>query len=312
MDKRPQLLMVDGKLVPYESATVHVLSTAFKYGTIVFEGLRAYWSEGRGELYIFRTDDHFRRLFESAAPMGIAIPGDISVLREQLLTLIRANELREDLHLRVQAFVTEDDGRMASVKPVSVTMAALPMGRYFGKEGLSVGVSSWIRISEQSMPPRIKAVPNYHNSRLAVLEAKRCGYDDAILLNQFGKVTEGPGYNIFVVRRGVLCTPPVTDSILEGITRDSVIRIARDSFKMEVRERSIDRSELYSADEIFFCGSAAELTPICSVDGISVADGRPGSLTIALRARYHDIASGDTEDPYSWTTGVYKVPVPTA
>lgn len=306
MDTRhPRFLLLNGQLVEYEHARVHVLSTAFKYGAIVFEGLRAYWNDARQELYGFRLDDHLRRLVMS---MKISrIPGDHDVVayREALLDLIRANDLREDLHMRVQAFVDTDDGGLASSEPVSISMAAMPMGRYFRSDGLHVCVSSWTRISDNSMPPRVKAVPNYQNSRLALLQARIDGYEDAILLSSDGKVTEGPGYSIFMVRDGQLCTPPVTAGILESITRDSVIRLATAKAGITVQEREIDRTELYVADELFFCGSAAEVTPVLSVDRHAVGDGTPGACTRRLRELYLEAARGKAPDEHDWLTPVY-------
>lgn len=301
----PRYLLLDGKLVPYADARVHVLSAAFKYGIIVFEGLRAYWNEAKGELYGFRFDDHFERLLRSLKVMRLASPLPAAAYTDAMVRLIRENELRTDLHLRAQVFVNEDDGRIGATAPVSFAMAAMPMERYHGKDGLSVQISSWTRISERDLPPRIKAVPNYHNSRLALLQAKLDGYDDAILLGPDGKVTEGPGYNLFMVRGGSLVTPSTTDGILEGITRDSILELARDMGVPTV-ERSIDRTELYLADEIFFCGSAAEVTPITSVDRHVVGSGGPGRVSLELRERFLSTARGERDDARAWLTRIYN------
>lgn len=288
----------------YDEARVHVLSTAFKYGAIVFEGLRAYWSEGRSQLYGFRLDDHMRRLTQSMSACRMESRFTPAQYCDDLLRLIRANDLREDLHMRVLAFVDEDDGKLASTGPISVAMAAIPMGRFF-QSNLRVTVSSWTRVSEQSMPPRIKAAANYHNSRLALLEAKANGFDDAILMTASGKVAEGPGYNLFVVRNGRLLTPPVTDSILEGITRDSLMRLGRTRLNVEVEERSVDRTELYIADELFFCGSSSEVTPIVAVDGHRVGTGEAGEITTALRAEFMAIARAELPDEFGWLQPIY-------
>ncbi len=305
MDKKfPKYLLRNGELVEYERATVHILSTAMKYGAIVFEGFRAYWNESERELYGFRLHDHFKRLVGS---MRIArIPGatDVDAYVEALVGLIRANDLREDLHMRVQVFVEAEDGLLSSTEPVTVTMAAMPMARYFHREGLHVQVSSWTRVSDRGMPPRVKAVPNYHNSRLALLQAKVDGYDDAILLTQEGRVAEGPGYTLFMFRDGDLVTPPITDGILEGITRDSVIKLSRKA-GLKVVERSIDRTELYLAQELFFCGSAAEVTPILSVDRHDIGDGKPGTRTLQLLEAFREAAGGGVPDDEGWRTPVY-------
>src|SRR6267142_5412626 len=194
MSPRPSLLLLNAKLIPYEDARVHVLSSAFKYGIAVYEGLRAYANSRTNELYGFRLREHFERLLRSMKVARMSTTFSAEDFQRQLIDLVRANKLHEDLHMRVQAYVDEDDGRIGSTEPVSVAMAAIPMGRYFAKEGVHVQVSSWTRISEANLPPRIKAAANYHNSRLALLQAKADGYDDAVLLGANGKVTEGPGY----------------------------------------------------------------------------------------------------------------------
>lgn len=305
MSDRPRLLYLNGRLVPYADARVHVLSSAFKYAIVVFEGLRAYWSEDRHELYGFRFRAHFDRLLRSMEVARMEAGSSAAELEGSLIDLIRANDLEEDLHLRVLVFVDEDDGRMGSVAPISVAMAAMPMRRYFAREGVHVQISSWTRISEADMPPRVKASANYHNSRLALLQAKADGYDDAVFLGPNRKVAEGPGYNILAVLEDSLVTPPESDGILPGITRDSLIRIARD-LGMTVAERSIDRTELYVADELFFCGSAAEVTPILSVDRHIVGTGRPGRITSLLRERYVAAARGDVPAYQEWLTPVYQ------
>jgi len=306
MEKRhPGFLLFNGELVEYDRARVHVLRTAFKYGAIVFEGFRAYWNEGQRELYGFRLQDHFSRLLASMKITRMPSNYGVDAYVDDLLRLMRANELREDLHMRVAAFVDADDGSLASTEPVAVSMAAMPMGRYFAHEGLHVAVSSRTRISDFSMPPRVKAVPNYHNSRLALLQARTDGYDDAILLSQDGKVTEGPGYGVFISRGGRLITPPVTAGILESITRDSLLRLAAEELGVDVQEREIDRTELYLADEIFFCGSSAEVTPVLSVDRHPVGGGKPGTRTLELREHFQAAARGAMPDKFGWLTPVY-------
>jgi branched-chain amino acid aminotransferase len=301
---RVRYLMLDGELVPYAEARVHVLSTTVKFGAGVFEGFRAYWSEGRQQLFGFRLKDHLRRLETSIRVSRLERPPVIDRAAELLVELMRANELREDLHLRLQVLVVADDGPMPATGPVTVSMAALPMGRYFPGEGRHAAVSSWTRIGDRSMPPRVKAIANYHNSRLALLQARADGYDDAILLTGEGRVAEGPGYNLFLARDGALATPPTTEGILEGVTRDTLIRLAR-RLGLTVEVRPIDRTELYQADEIFFCGSGAEVMPVLSVDRHPVADGTPGKLTVLLREAYMGVARGEVPDPDGWLTPVY-------
>ena len=300
----PKFLLMNGDLVPYGDARVHIQTTAFKYGAVVFEGLRAYWNADQGELYGFRFREHFQRLVESMRICRMPSPLDVDGYAADLVRLMRANDLRLDLHMRVSAYVDDEDGGMASCEPISVSMAAMPRRSYFGKAGLDVQVSSWTRISDASIPPRVKAAPNYHNSRLAMLQARTDGYDDAILLSSEGKVTEGPGYALFMVRGGKLITPPVTAGILESITRDSIITLAA-GLGLEVLEREVDRTELYVADELFFCGSAAVVTPILSVDRIPVGSGQAGPTTELLRATFLATVRGEVEDTRGWLTPVF-------
>jgi branched-chain amino acid aminotransferase len=304
-NRHPRFLLQNGQLVEYDQARVHVLSVAFKYGANVFEGLRGYWNQDRRELFIFRLDDHLRRLTESMKISRTAGDMEIRSYRDGLLRLIKANEQQENLHIRIQVFVDADDGNMAAVEPVTVSIAAMPMERYFDSEGRHVAVSSWTRISDRSMPPRVKAAANYHNSRLALIQAQVDGYDDAILLTEEGKASEGAGYSLFMVRSGEIVTPPVTGGILESITRDSIIRLAHDRLGLYVQQREIDRTELYVADEMWFCGSAAEVTPIWSVDRHAVGDGTTGPITRRLQEVYLAAARGDTADEYGWLTPVY-------
>jgi branched-chain amino acid aminotransferase len=302
--KRPAYVLLNGEFVEYADARVHVLSTAFKYGAIAYEGLRAYWNEDTGQVHGFRFDDHFMRLLDTLRLARIPSPLTAEGYTQALVRLVERNGLREDLHCRVQVFVETDDGGMGASDPVSYAMAAMPMGRFFETPALKVAVSSWLRSSDRSMPPRAKVVANYFNSRLALMQAKRDGYDDAVILTLEGKVAEGPGYNIFLVRRGQLVTPRLTDSILEGVTRDTLIRIAAE-LGIPCIERSIDRSELYLADEMFFCGSAAEISPIASVDGHAMTSGAPGPITSRLHERYRAIVRGDEASHAAWLTPVY-------
>lgn len=299
--RHPKYLLMNGELVLYDDARVHVLTTALKYGATVFEGLRAYWNEDQGELYGFRLREHFQRLVESLRICRMPSPRDVDGYVADLVRLMRANDLRENLHIRVSAYVDDDDGGLSSVGPISIAMAAMPMSRYFEKDGLDVQISSWTRISDTTMPPRVKAASNYHNSRLALLQARTDGYDSAILLSADGKVTEGPGAALFM--------PTVTSGVLESITRDSIMVLAP-GLGLEVQEREVDRTELYVADELFVCGSAAEVTPVLSVDRIPVGSGAAGPRTQALRAAYLAAVRGETPDTQGWLTPVFAgVPV---
>jgi branched-chain amino acid aminotransferase len=300
-----QYLLHDGELVNYDDARLHVLSTTLKYGVGVFEGFRAYWSDDDQELYAFRVADHMRRLVDSMRVVEIDGPQDIDALSEQLLGLVRANNLRGNLHMRAQVFVDSADGKPEDKGPATVFMAAIPMGNYFGATGLDVQISSWARLSDRSMPPRIKSIANYQNGRLAMLEARRNGYDAALLMTESGHVAEGAGYNVFMVRQGRLCTPPSTDSILEGITRDTVLHLARTELGIDVDIRPIDRTELYSAEEIFVCGSAAEVNHVTAVDRTAIGAGGVGEVTAKLQQLYRQAVVGRVAADQNWTLPVY-------
>jgi branched-chain amino acid aminotransferase len=306
--ERPRLLFFEGKNVPYDDARVHVLTTAFKYAATIYEGIRAYHDEDTGQLYVFRLREHLERLADSAKIAHIRLPYSANEFTDILLRLIRENELRQDVHIRLVAYVGEDNGRLESTGSVGVTIAAMPMGRYDAlapAEGLHVCVSSWRRIADESMPPRVKSSANYHNSRLALLDARAAGFQDAILLDQRGKVSEGPGYNIFVVRRDKVLSPPVTYGILEGVTRDTLIRLFARFHDIAVVEREIDRTELYVADEAFFCGSGKEVTPIGSIDHRPVGGGRLGPWTERIRTTYFEVAKGKHPEYSDWLIPVY-------
>jgi branched-chain amino acid aminotransferase len=308
--QHPKYALMNGELVPYQDARVHVESTAFKYGAGVFEGLRAYWNAEQGELYAFRLREHFQRLVESLRICRMPSPLDVDGYTADMVRLMRAVELHEDIHMRATAYVDDLEGRLGTFEPVAISMVALPMRRYFGRDGLHVQVSSWTRISDAVMPPRVKAIANYHNSRLAIGQARTDGYDSAILLTDAGTVSEGPGFALFMLRGGKLVTPPVTAGILESVTRDTLMVLAPE-LGLEVVEREIDRTELYVADELFFCGSAAEVTPIFSVDRIPVGSGEAGPRTQAMRAAYMATVRGERPDTRGWLTPVFaEVAVP--
>jgi branched-chain amino acid aminotransferase len=309
--EKPRLLFMNGKIIPYDDARVHVLSTAFKYAATIFEGLRAYYDEKADQLYVFRLQEHLERLGHSSLIARIPLLFSAAEMTDALVRLIRENGLRQDCHIRISAFVTEDDGRLNSTGPVGMLIAAIPMGRYDAvpaSEGLSVGVSSWRRIGDDQMPPRVKSVANYHNSRLALLDARAAGFQDTVLLDQRGKVTEGPGYNIFVVRNGKVLTPPVTSGVLEGVTRDTLIRLFAHFHNVEVLERDIDRTELYLADEAFFCGSGKEVTAIGSFDHRPLRNGGIGPWTERIRDNYFAVAKGHHAEFAEWLTPVYDGP----
>jgi branched-chain amino acid aminotransferase len=302
---KPRLLNMRGTIVPYEDARVHVLSTAMKYAASVYEAMRAYWSDADQQLYVFRLREHLRRLERSAKIARIPLPADAARLERETLEIIRANDLREDLHVRLIVFVDTDDGGLASREPVGYVIAPIPTTRYFDAPGLHVGVSSWHRTADNAIPARVKAAANYQNSRLALLQAKTDGYDDAIMLNSDGSVAEGPGYTLFLVRDDQPMTPSVTSNILEGVTRSTLLTLFPESLGVTVEQREIDRTELYVADEAFFAGTAAEVTPILSIDRRPVGEGVMGPLTAKVRdAYFRAVRDGSAPHP-EWRIAVY-------
>ncbi len=294
----------NGELVPWADATTHVLSHSLHYGSGVFEGIRCYKSP-EGTSNVFRLRDHMERLHRSAKIACIDLPYTVDELCDATVELIEANNLPA---CYIRPIVYRGYGVMG-VDPtgakVEVVIAAWPWDSYLGEDalenGVSVGVSSWRQRSINAIPPAVKSTASYMNSILAKLEAKEHGYAEAIMLNEAGLVCEGTGENLFVVRDGVLSTPPTSDGLLEGITRDSVLCLA-DDLEIPALEESLTRSDLYIADEVFMTGSAAELTPIGSVDGRAI--GKPGPVTRALQDRFFDVVYGKVEEYAEWLTPV--------
>ncbi|MBR5258885.1 MAG: branched-chain amino acid transaminase [Eggerthellaceae bacterium] len=295
----------NGELVPWHECTTHVLTHSLHYGSGVFEGIRCYHNEETGKSYVFRLQEHMERLIRSCKIALIDIDYTAEELCEATLEVIRANKLPA---CYIRPLVYRGYGNMGvnpAGCPTEVIIAVWPWGAYLGEDalenGVAVGVSSWRQRSVNAIPPAMKSTASYMNSILAKLEALEHGYAEAILLNEDGKVCEGSGENLFIVRNGVLSTPPLSDGVLEGITRDSVLCIAED-LEIPALEESLVRSDLYVADEVFMTGSAAELTPIGSVDGRVV--GKPGEITKAIQAKFFDIVNGRDEAYLDWLTEV--------
>ncbi len=292
-------IWMDGQLVDWDDAKVHVLTHALHYGSGVFEGIRCY--ETPDGPAVFRLTEHMERLLRSAKMLRMDLGYSVDELVEATKETIRANGVKE-CYIRPLAYrgygVMGLDPLPA---PVDVAIAIWPWGSYMGEEalaaGLDAGISSWRQRSSNAVPPQAKATGNYINSSFARVEANAHGYAEAIMLNEAGFVCEGTGENVFAVRDGVVTTPPVSDGILEGITRDSVMRIARD-LGHEVREASMVRADLYGADELFMTGTAAEVVPVRSVDHIEV--GKPGPITMALQAAYFKAVRGQDPTYASW------------
>lgn len=295
----------DGKMVPWEQAQVHVLTHTLHYGLGVFEGIRAYEGDD-GKALIFRLAEHVDRLFGSAHILGIEIPFSRAEIVRACVDTVRVNRLRAG-YIRPIVFLGDGEMGLAAVhNPVRVAVAAWPWGAYLGEEGLVRGVrlrtASFQRMHVNTFMTKAKAVGNYVNSILAAIEARRAGYDEAMMLDTDGYVSECSGENLFIVRRGVVKTPPLT-SVLEGITRDTVLVLLRDMGVHALEER-FTRDEAYLADEAFMTGTAAEVTPVREIDDRSIGEGKPGSITRALQDRYRAVVHGREAAYRSWVTVV--------
>jgi branched-chain amino acid aminotransferase len=298
-------MCLDGEIVPYGDARIHAFSGVVKYGCGVFEGLRGYWSDEERELFVFRLKEHMERMRFGMKLMRYDEIYDVAWLEDCVLRMLRANELRETVHIRVIAYLGGDE-ELAQRGPVGLIAGALPRGSPKGvSEGVHVRVGSWTRIADNALPPRVKCTGNYVNNRAAEIDARQDGYDGVIMLTAAGKVSEGSGACLFIVRDGRLHTPDVASDILESITRATMIEIAEDTIGSRVTERTIDRSELYAADEIFWCGSGQEVMPILSVDRIPVGESGIGPVTRAMQARYFRIVRGQDPDRRGWLTPVW-------
>lgn len=292
-------IWMNGRYVAWKDAKVHVLTHALHYGTAIFEGMRCY-STARGPA-VFRMKDHYQRLLEGTKAYQFEIKYALDQLRRATKELIRRNRVKE-CYIRPICYVAYGNiGINITGMPFGMAIIPLDMGRYFGakaEHGISCEVSSWERISAATLSPHVKASANYLNSVLAKREAVNAGYDEAIMLSEAGHVSEGTGENIFLVDNGELVTPPLHDGILAGVTRQSIMEIAAEE-GIRVAERSILRDELYNADEVFMCGTAAEITPVLSIDRRRIGKG-PGPVTRQLREAFFNIVHGRDERFVRW------------
>lgn len=307
MNVNDRFIWCDGNVVPLKEAKINVLSPTAQYGLNVFEGIRCYWNAELEQLYAFRLEDHLKRLKRSQKLLQMEDRYTIEELREAFLATVRANAYKEDITVRQTIFV-DGFGSWSSNSPLNMFISPIPKAatnREYNQKGLNCCVSSWQRIHDNSLSPRIKCGANYINSRMAQLEALRNGYDTCIFLNKEGKIAEGPGACIFIIQEGILITPTTSDSILESITRDTIISLAKEELKIKVVERNIERTELYTCDEAFFCGSAMEITPIYSIDRYMIGNGKLGMQTQQLQQLYLDIVRGKVEKYMKWLLKVY-------
>lgn len=294
----------DGKFITLDKAKVPITTHALHYGTSIFEGIRAYWNGNN--LYVFRLDEHIKRFRRSGQFYDISLNYSDKEMSDAIIGICKKNKIKKSCYIRPFYFVG-DYGinlHVTAKAPTSVAIFSFPFGDLFDKNGITAGVVSWRKFSDNSIPPQAKMGGNYLNSIIATQEAKQNGFDEAILLDHNGNVSEAPGENIFIVRNGQLITPPLSSSALEGITRDAIIKVGLD-LDMEVLEREVTRSELTTSDEIFLTGTAAEITPIISIDGKKIGNEKPGSITKKMMNEYQEIVMSRNEEYSHWLTPVY-------
>jgi len=294
----------DGKFVTLDKAKVPITTHAIHYGTSIFEGIRAYWN-GKN-LFVFRLEEHVKRFRRSGQFYNISLNFSDKEISDAIIGICKKNKIKNSCYIRPFYFIG-DYGinlHVTEKAPTNVAIISFPFGDLFNKNGITAGVVSWRKFSDISTPTQAKMGGNYLNSIIATQEAKRKGYEEAILLDHKGNVSEAPGENIFIVREGRLITPTLSSSALEGITRDSIIKIGRD-LDFEVLEKFVTKSELISSDEIFLTGTAAEITPIISMNGKKIGNGKPGDITKKMMDEYTNIVMNKNNDYSSWLTPVY-------
>jgi branched-chain amino acid aminotransferase len=304
--KMESYVFYQGQMVRESEVNISIRCKAFNYGLGCFEGIRAYYDREKDQLYAFKLEEHYRRLLNSCKILNIKLPYTVEYLCEATLELLRLNNFKCNVYIRPLAFkgseqleptLLDNDNRLV--------VYCQPLNKYASKEVLSVGVSSWARLQDNMLPPRAKTTAAYLNSALAAMEAVQNGYDEAVMLTTEGFVSEGPGENIFLVRDGKLVTPAVSESLLEGITRSLVIKLAKEELKLPVEERRVSRTELYCADELFFSGTAMEVTAISEVDRRIVGNGMPGPVYTALKELFGKLTVGQLPKYASSCTPVY-------
>lgn len=303
----PKYLWWNGRQMPWEDATIHVTDIGWSTVGAIFEGIRAYWNPDDEEAYVFRLPEHMKRFEQSMKLVRLEQDYSTEHLIEAILELIRANEHREDIYIRPLAYrAGGGGGGFSGFDPSASILINTSSRPTHLKTGVKQDacVSSWTRISDNVMPPRVKNISNYRNGQLATMEAKTNGYDVPLLLNDQHKIAEGPGACVMMVRDGKLITPGVTDSILESITRDAILQMAREDLGLVVEERPIDRTEMYIADEAFMCGTAAEITPVVSVDRYPLGDGEVGPVTSQLEDLFLGVLRGTDSRHADWRTPV--------
>jgi branched-chain amino acid aminotransferase len=296
-----------GKFVPLEDANVNIMNNAFMYGTAVFEGIRGYWNEKKSEMYVFRMREHFERMMDSMKIMYMEPRYSVDEFCKLTIELLRMNSPKVDTYVRPSAYKAgQKIGPSLENNPTEFYIFTVPFGDYFhGAQGLKVQISSWRRVEDNAIPARAKIVGAYANTALAKTDALMAGFDECIVLSENGHVSEGSAMNLFMVKRGHLVTTPTTENILEGITRNTIMEMAEQELGIKTITRTIDRSELYTADELFFCGTGAQIAPIASVDRRPIGTGSAGALSLKIQELYISICRGEVPKYSKWLTPVY-------
>ncbi|MEQ8654861.1 MAG: branched-chain-amino-acid transaminase [Kiloniellales bacterium] len=303
MTSSKRLASYNGQIIAEDEAKIHALSPAVKYASALFEGCRAYWNAEQQTLLAFRLADHIDRLFDGMRILRFEAEIDRETLTKWVLELIQRQGERQGLYFRILAFI-DGRGDQGARGPVSFIVTQAPLGRGVEFErGFRLGVSSWVRVADRAMPPRVKCIANYHNGRLGILDAQQQGFDYPLFLTEAGKVAETAGSCLFLVKRGRVVTPSVTSDILESITRDTVLSLlAEDGITVE--ERAVDRSETYLAEEAFITGTHQEVCPVVAIDGLPIGTGKPGPFVRKLQQRYLDLVEGRSADPQGWRRAI--------
>ena len=303
----PKHAYFQGKIVPYSEAKVGVLTHALNYGTAAFGGVRAYWNPEREQLYLFRPLDHYRRFLNSAKLLNMAFDQTPESLAQITVDLIRQEDHHRDVYIRPLAYKADEIiGVRLHDLVDEISIVCVPFDRYVSNDtNAHITVSSWRRVEDNVIPARGKISGAYVNSALVKTDAIRSGFDEALVLNQDGHVSEGSAMNIFMVQDGALVTPPLTDNILEGITRRTIIQLAREELGLPVVERSIDRTEIYLCDEFFMTGTAAQVTAVTKIDHRPIGAGEMGPITVQLRQLFDDVVRGRLLKYTQWNAPVY-------
>lgn len=305
-----QKIFFNDKFIPEEEAVISIKTHAFQYGTGIFEGIRAYWNEDEMKIYIFRMKEHYERLLQNAKIIMLECNKNASQLCDITVELLKLNKPTEDTYIRPNLFkggatigpslLNKNGGN-----PTTLSIYAIPLGNYVDTEkGLHACVSSWTRVDDNAIPPRGKIQGSYVNTALAKTDALLSGFDDSIVLSSDGHVSEGSAMNLFIVRDGKLITSNISDNILEGITKNTIIELAKNELNIETVERKIDRTELYIADEAFFCGTGAQVSPITKIDHRNIGDGKIGKISRKLQEIYFDVVKGKNKKYKHWCTEV--------